>query len=372
MKTKTVVIASVLAVSAVWLAADYRDTPDRPSDFRDAPGDFAGGAIGELEAVGGPAALSDASAAAAPDEDMAVFREFHYVRVQILAVNIDWAERLERNGEAWTAGDASSAFSEALSAYKTGKRAAEAPSKEAYNTVVQVNASILRILDEAARRLGGDNADHRAFGALFNASYEALLDRVAHSDSLAGMRSNAAGAADRFMNGAEKSAEGGFSGVEGAGYEKDIVLCGKGSGRKCREIMKKEEEGFRRVKADVRALTLKQRGAVSVLLRLKTAEGEDAELTGVLSTASEPELIAFDNIRMNVGGTKFRVGAGSSYLETLCKPYAAKYPYTYERVETRSWLERTAFIGKNGVVRTKSYQGDNIVVTDGACQREPY
>ena len=53
MKTKTVVIASVLAVSAVWLAADYRNTPDRSSDLRDAVSDSPNGALDLLKSTGG-------------------------------------------------------------------------------------------------------------------------------------------------------------------------------------------------------------------------------------------------------------------------------------------------------------------------------
>lgn len=39
MKTKTAVVASVLAVAAVWVAGSYRNTNHRPSDLRDAVSD---------------------------------------------------------------------------------------------------------------------------------------------------------------------------------------------------------------------------------------------------------------------------------------------------------------------------------------------
>ena len=51
MKTRIAVFISALAVAAVWLAADHRNTQDRPSDFRDAVSDSPNGAIGELKSL---------------------------------------------------------------------------------------------------------------------------------------------------------------------------------------------------------------------------------------------------------------------------------------------------------------------------------
>lgn len=60
MKTKIAVVASVLAVAAVWAAGSYRNTPHRPADLRDAVSDTSDGALDSLKSAGGGLKLKDA------------------------------------------------------------------------------------------------------------------------------------------------------------------------------------------------------------------------------------------------------------------------------------------------------------------------
>lgn len=112
-------------------------------------------------------------------------------------------------------------------------------------------------------------------------------------------------------------------------------------------------------------------GKKQVLLSLRTEDGGAAELVGTVSVG-DPGLVIFGNLRVRMNGREYRIGSGSVYLEEICRPYAAKYPYTYERVEGKGVFERSVFIGRDRKVSTKPYHGDDVVVWDGACQREQY
>lgn len=262
MKTKTAVIASVLAISAVWMAGNYRDTPDRPSDLRDAVSDTS--VIDTLK-TGVQSTRSPAPVPGDPDKAQS------------------WAEEVARE------------LRKELTGYgvKAQVSVVEAPGKKPY-LAVQFSS----------------RGDYTKVKALF---YQ-------DSDSPSYM---------------------------GVAVRPSVVKTAD----------------------DIQAKAAA--GPEQVLLKLRTEDGGEAELLGNVSVRA-PYLVAFDDLRVRMNGRKYRIGAGSIYLEEICRPYAGKYPYTYERVQTKGLLERSVFIGRDHNVITKSYQGDNIVVWDGACQREPY
>lgn len=105
-----------------------------------------------------------------------------------------------------------------------------------------------------------------------------------------------------------------------------------------------------------------------LLFKLKTEDGGDAELIGDLSM-NAPYLVGFYSLHVRINGTKYRIGSGSDYLKELCKPYVKQYPYTYERVETKGFLERVVLISGG---RTKVSSGNNVVIIYGTCQRDQY
>jgi hypothetical protein len=108
-----------------------------------------------------------------------------------------------------------------------------------------------------------------------------------------------------------------------------------------------------------------------VVLRLKSSNGADVSIVADRAPIRDNHLVTFAGLRAVENGRSARIDNWSSeiVLRELCRPFAKDYPYTYNTVDGKSFMERVVRVTPNLNVERSN---GNVVMRHGYCQKEPY